>query len=66
LIKLCNFSDRCQSYQQGTNKSLETWSKVIELRRSSTALKVNPNQLARALHRKRARDVILVISAHPT
>jgi hypothetical protein len=52
-----------------TNRSgfgVGTRSKVIELRRSYTALKINPNQIARALHRKRARNVILGISARPT
>jgi hypothetical protein len=48
---------------QGSGFGVETWSKVIELRRSHTALKVNPNQIARALHRRRARNMILGISA---
>jgi hypothetical protein len=51
---------------QGSGFGVETWSKVIELRRSYTALKINPNQIARALHRRRARNVILGISARPT
>jgi len=40
---------------QGSGFGVETWSTVIELRRSYTALKVNPNQIARALHHRRAR-----------
>jgi hypothetical protein len=51
---------------RGSGFGVETWSKVTELRRNYTALKVNPNQIARALHRRRARNVILGISARPT
>jgi hypothetical protein len=51
---------------RGSGFGVGTRSKVIELRRSYTALKINPNQIARALHRKRARNVILGISARPT